>query len=37
MYSNDFEELEQLVSSPSIVSFNELVNDILRWPDRGTE
>jgi hypothetical protein len=31
MQLNGFEDLEQLVSSASLVSFIELVNDIVSW------
>lgn len=31
MRLNGFEDLEQLVSSTGLVSFMELVDDILRW------
>lgn len=33
MHLNGFEDLEQLVSSTGIVSFMELVDDILSWPE----
>lgn len=37
MQLNGLEDLEQLVSSTGIVSFMELVDGILSWPDTGTE
>jgi hypothetical protein len=33
MHLNGFEELEQLASSPGIVSFMELINGIIRVPN----
>lgn len=37
MQLNGFEDLEQLVSSASLVSFIELVNDIVSWPETAAE
>ena len=37
MHLNGFEDLEQLVSSAGIVSFMELVDDILSWPETSAE
>ncbi len=37
MELNGLEELEQLVSSTGLVSFMELVDDILSWPETPTQ
>ena len=37
MQLNGFEDLDQLVSSTGLVSFIELVDDILSWPETSAE
>jgi hypothetical protein len=37
VHINGFEDLEQLVSSTGIVSFMELVDYILGWPETSGE
>ena len=37
MHLNGFENLPQLVSSGSLISFREIVNDIVGWPESSDQ